>query len=874
MLALLGLLVAVAAALTPRITVLTSRYGLVADDNPEQARMLRFFERFGNPDAPVLVLSGGDAAERRALVDRLTRGLEADPLFHGRVLAKVGPAEVAEVLLLQRPELLAEVTGGLPPGLAPGPLLEAGLPAWLGAIEGQLQAGLDGDAPPQDPARAAEGLRGLARVAGTFDAYLAGEDVLSKALAEQAPQAPRSGQDEAGYVVTADGQHHVVSVFPEFPGAEVADLAPVIQRLKEIRDEAVAAGPPGLRADLTGLPAFAVEEQRLVTRGLFRSSLISGVAILLLCLGMFRSFRQTLLSLTPLLGGVAITLGGVYLIYGHLNLVTSSFVAVLLGLGIDFGVHMLHRFNEQRRGGDDVPAAIRGAVSHTGPAIVVGALVTVLAFVTTLNSRFTAFAELGVITILGLVFVVLTTLFALPSLLAIAGHTGLAAVRREPPGLRALAALVSRARVVLLVLGVAAAGVGAWGLTRIEFNGRYFDFLPPGHEGVLALDALEPDPLLSPVYANVAADSVEQARDLTAKLRALPEVAGVQTATDLLPPLDPTRLGALQAGLAKLGPAPDFRKLAARATKPEELSPKVKAIVDALDEVRFALEQGGQPTAPVDEALGAFRGLQRRLEGGDEALKARLAAVEPALADLLGRAWTTAAAVAARGEYRAGDLPPLFRTRFAARKGEGLALFVVPKESPYDHDKAVRFLDAVSALAPEVSGLAVNVDIHASMIMVDFRRSAIWAALLILIAVSVELRSLRDALLALVPTLLGWLWMLALMALVGQRFDVANIVSLPLVIGIGTAFGVHLVHRCRESERDYGVARLDDLVRSTGGAVLLSALTTIASFAALMFGDYGGMKSFGLVMVMGISSCLVASLLVLPSLLLVLRRAR
>jgi predicted RND superfamily exporter protein len=140
--------------------------------------------------------------------------------------------------------------------------------------------------------------------------------------------------------------------------------------------------------------------------------------------------------------------------------------------------------------------------------------------------------------------------------------------------------------------------------------------------------------------------------------------------------------------------------------------------------------------------------------------------------------------------------------------------------------------------------------------------------------VAFELRSLRDAALALVPTALGWLWMLGVMAVIDLHFNVANIIALPLVIGIGTAFGVHLMHRCQESAKKHGgVAKLDDLVRSTGGAVVLSALTTIASFAALMLGEYGGMKTIGLAMVLGITSCLIASLLVLPALLAVLKRA-
>lgn len=868
-----GLLVAASAVTLPQLRVSTSRYGLVSDENPDQARMLRFFERFGNPDAPVVVVSSERPEDSRAVVDRLIAGFEAVPELRGRVLARVGPSEVAEVLLLQRPEVLSQVTGNLPPDVALAPLVEGGLPAWFGAIEGQLQAGLDGEAAPQDPARAAEGLKQLGGMASTFDRYLAGEDLMRAAMQAQAGEAPARGRDEAGYIQTVDGKYHVVSVFPEFSGNEVSDFAPLIKQIHEVRDAALAAGPAGVRAEITGLPELASEEQKLVSRGLVQSSLWSGLAILVLCLVMLRSLRQTVLSLVPLLAGLALTLGAVYWIYGYLNLITSSFVSTLLGLGIDFGVHMMHRFNEQRRAGSSVAAAIREALMHTGPPIVVGALVTVLAFLTTLGSDFTAYAELGVITAVGLLFVVLATLFVLPSLLILAGKTGLAAVKKEPPMVHRLVGFVARARVFIVLLAVLGAVGGGWGLSRIAFNGRYFDFLPRNSEGVHALEALEGDPLMSPVYANAAADDVESARAKAEALRALPEVAGVQTATDLLPPLDPQRLAQLEA-IEKLGPLPDFARLAARHTTPEELLPKIKAIVDVLDEVRFALQQGGQPTEAVDQAQASFRALRERLEKAGPAERERLAAAEPQVADLLGRAWTTAKNVADRGSYAPSDLPQLFRTRFVARDGHGLALFVVPAVSPWDSASAEAFRDAVTSISPDASGLAINIELHSSMIVAGFRRAALWAALLILVVVTLDLRSLRDGALALIPTVLGWLWMLGLMAAVGRTFDVANIVSLPLVIGIGTAFGVHLMHRCQESEQHNSHARLDDLVRGTGSAVVLSALTTIASFASLTLSDYGGMKSFGSVMVMGISSCLVASLLVLPALLLMLGRVR
>lgn len=867
-----GALVAVAGYIASGLGVSTSRFGLVSAENPDQARMLRFYERFGNPDAPVMLISGGEPAQRQALVDAVTAKLAKDPELAGRVLAKVGPEEVAEVLLLQRPEALAEAVKGLPKGLPVADLIEGGLPAWFGALERQIQAGLDGDAPAQTPAQQAEGLRGLGRMASTFDRYLGGEDVLA-GLEAEAPAV--RGRDARGYLTTVDGQHHVVTMFPRFAGDEVTDVAPTVGRLEAIKAEVMASAPAGLALKITGLPALVVDEQKMLQRGMLKSSVASALAIVLLCLVMLRSLRQMIISQVPLIYGVALTLAFVRLAYSNLNLITSSFVAVLLGLGIDFAVHVIYRFNEERRAGADNRAAIEASVVHTGPAIVIGAVVTGVAFASTLLTEFTAYAELGLITVFGLVFMVLTSLLVLPALLLRRAGRGIADVKKEPPGFAALTNFIGRFRVPLLVLGLAGGVAGGVGLTRIGFNSRYFDFLPPSTESAQAIDILEADPLMSPVYANVTAPDIAAAQAMTTKLRALPEVGGVQTATDMLPVLDEPRLAALRGGLAALDRMPDFTKLAAQRTTPEQLAPKITAIVDALEEVRFGIEQAGQPTTDIDAAVAGFRAVGKRLAALDEAGKQRLADVGPKLGGLLGRALTTAKAVAERGSYSQADLPQLFRERFVARDGSAVALYVIPSGSAWDGPTGRAFHAAVAAIAPDVSGLAVNINLHETMIITGFRKAAALSAVLIFLVVMVQLRGLRDAALALLPTALGWLWMLGVMAAIGLNFNVANIVALPLVLGIGTAFGVHLMHRAQGSAAAHGgVARLDELIRGTGGAVVLSALTTIASFAALMLGDYGGQRLFGLTMVIGISACLLASLLVLPALLTVLGRAR
>lgn len=867
------LLIVGSGALIPGLSVSTSRYGLVSDDDPYQARMNRFFERFGRPDAPIMLISGGTPAERQAAVDRIRGELEGMPALAGRILARTGPADAAEVLALQKPEALAEALTQVPPGIDLATALEGGLPAWAGALAGQLTAGLDSEeAPVRSPEEAAAGLRGLASAADLLGTTIQGGDPLATmAIGEEFR---RSDVDERGYLITADGENHVITMFPELAGDEVTELRPLVESIRAARDRAMEGAPAGLSARLSGLPAISVDENDVLRRGLLVSSAASAIGILLLCLLLFRSLRQTILALMPLFGGTVISLGLVRLIVGELNIVTSGFISVLLGLGIDFSVHVVSRINEERRQGVAIEPAIREAVVQTGPGILSAAAITTVAFLATTTTDFTAYGELGVITSMGLAVIVVVTLVAFPALLK---KTTAPKNKASPeaPGMRALPGLLRRARWVVLIAAVGLGVAGGFALPKIGFNSRTFDFLPTSSESVSALAVLEPDPVMSPMYANVSAPSVAEARAMAEKLRAFKTVASVQTATDLLPPLTDERLAALRKVVGAFPRMPDFAVLEARRTTPEELAPKIGEIVDALDEIRFALRQAGQDTAAADEAHAAFTRLRDQLQGAGEAERARLAAIEPELARLLRPALTTAKAVAERGAYAPTDLPALLRRRFVSRDGESLALFVVPNGNPWLGTTAEPFTADVESVDPTASGLAIQTHIHEVMIIGGFRRAAAIAAGLVLLLLILDLRGLRGALFALVPTILGWLWMLALMAALGMSFNVANIVCLPLVLGIGTAFGVHMMHRADESAgRNGGHASLDDVVRGTGGAVIISALTTMVGFAALMLGEHGAMQSLGLSMVIGLGTCLVASVFVLPALLSLLGRAR
>ena len=372
------------------------------------------------------------------------------------------------------------------------------------------------------------------------------------------------------------------------------------------------------------------------------------------------------------------------------------------------------------------------------------------------------------------------------------------------------------------------------------------------------------------MFANLTADDLGQAREMTATLRGLDSVAGVQTPTDLLPALSPEQLGALRAGFAGLPHDPDFEKLAAQTTEPDALAAAATDVADALDEASAALSGAGRDATAADQAAAAFKGLAKRAKNLDEAGAARLAGLEARAAAVLGPAWTTARAVADRGAAAPTDLPPLFAERFVSGQTGRVALYVVPGGDFWDRDVARAFAADVFAVDAGASGLALDHVSHGDLVLDGFLRAAVIAAVLILVLLVGDFGGPRDALLALLPTLLGWLWMFGVMAVLNIPFNVANIVCLPLVLGIGVAFGVHFMHRVREDAE----GSLDTVLRGTGGAIAVAALTTMVGFAGLMMGRYGAQQSFGLVMVIGIGTCLLATVGVLPATLVALRRLK
>ena len=426
--------------------------------------------------------------------------------------------------------------------------------------------------------------------------------------------------------------------------------------------------------------------------------------------------------------------------------------------------------------------------------------------------------------------------------------------------------------VVLVALTLAGIGIAV----TPDYNPRFLEFLPASSEATQGLHALEEDGAMSPWFAWVTADDLDQARADAKALRSMDSVSRVDSPTDALPELTPERLADLRADFEGLERDPDWSKLESRERDPKALAKRALAIADALDEVGFVAEQNGRDITALTKASKAFADLKKRLEDTPEAsARATLTSIETDMARMLSRAWTGARVVAERGSWAVSDLPAMFRHRFVSKSGERVSLYVYPQlgiTSGADGNAAARhFAEQVESVDPQAGGQGMSLYHHNRMILAGFQRAAFFSLVLVLVLLLLDFGNLRQTLLTLVPVLIGMGWMIGLMAIFNIRLTVATIVVIPLTLGIGIDAAVHMMHRAELNARTHrGRARIREVVDGTGGAVVLSSVTTMVGFAGLLLGSHLGMVSLGKAMVIGVGCTLLSSILVLPALLVLI----
>jgi hopanoid biosynthesis associated RND transporter like protein HpnN len=621
----------------------------------------------------------------------------------------------------------------------------------------------------------------------------------------------------------------------------------------------VAPQFPELEVGLTGLPVLENDEMVASQADTNMASWLAlgGVAVLYLLV--FRGLRYPLLTIGTLLVGTVWALGWLTLTVGHLNILSATFVVMLVGMG-DYGVLWVTRYEQNRQAGADVRTALRRTAAGGGPSILTAATATALAFYAAMLADFQAVAELGWIAGSGVLLCAFSCFTVMPALLCLTDRRDLRDPISIPVSARAawLPGFTARPRLVLAVAGAVTIVLGVCA-TLVSYDHNLLHLQAKGLDSVKWEMTLIDHTAGASWHALSYAASAEDALALKARYEQLPEVSRVVEVASLVPREQDAKIDQLrdiqhrlrhlpERGVPIPRPIPDLRVL---RTEVDCLAGSLQPLADSsqqplLNDLRHSMlalrDKLGE--LPPDECAERLCNFEQRLAG-----------------DLLEDLHQLRDVSHPRSISLA-DLPESLRTRYVGKSGAWL-LRVFAKDCLWDHGPLENFVEKIRAVDPEATGKPFATLEGLRALKDGFQWAGLYALAAIVLIFLLDFRDLRHTIWALSPLLMGVVISLGIMGLCKQTLNPATIIAFPLILGVGAVYGVHVVH-------DYlvrGTTRRYTLSYLIGRAILVMAITNMISFGTLAVARHRGLSGLGFILTLGVGCCMLTALIFLPALL-------
>jgi hopanoid biosynthesis associated RND transporter like protein HpnN len=860
-----------------RLEYRTQRSDLMNPKKDYQKRWHAYLREFGDDDDMVVVVEGSNQARMRAALESLADGVRGNTAVFDRLFYKVDLQHLRpRALLFLPPEQIQSIQDNL---ARMGPLLSGpvGPLAWKGLTLVQLLKQAReraGKIDPSAPLEAADEqfltqlLSVVRSAAATVNDPAAYRNPWDSLLAR-----PPQQQDmlaEPQYFFPGDGSLAFLLVRPV---KDVKSFTPALASVSALR-ELVAARRvefPDLQFGLTGMPVLETDEMEASRRDTNLAGYLVFIGVASVYVVAFRGYRYPLLTVAALMAGTFWAMGWLAVTVGHLNILSSAFAVMLIGMG-DYGVFILTRYEDERRAGRDVLGATLTATASAGPSILTAAVGTALAFFAAMFADFTAAAELGWIAGWGIFLCAFACFTVLPALIVLTdrrrtvGTLGLitpAGERVEMPGPKPtvrpgawLPWLARRPRWVLAGGLVALVLLAVFG-GRVGFDHNLLHMQADGLESVRWEQRLIDRTAGASWCALSTARSPEEALVLKARYERLPEVSRVVEVASLVPAEQDHKLEQLADIQSRL------KGLPARGSTivPFPNSPR-----DVIREVNFLIGALG-PQAPVspqpilEQLVRSLTELRDRAATASSAvIQARLDEFGKRLAGDLLEDLHRLRDVSTPAKITLADLPTALRERFVGSSGKWLVQ-AYARDGLWDIGPLEQFVKQTRTVDGGATGKPFGTLEGLRAMQFGFARAGIYALLVIVLVLWVDFRTIGHTLLAMAPLAAGGIITLGVMGLTGVQFNPANMIALPLVVGVGVANGVHVLHDYRRR----GGKRAYTLAATTGLGVAAVSSTTALGFGMLMIARHKGLAGLGLVLALGVTSCMVAALVFLPA---------
>ena len=695
--------------------------------------------------------------------------------------------------------------------------------------------------------------------------------VAVKSLSEIFTPTVEGVSHEAAAMLSDDASHLLITLKPRFPSAHGTAYCDLVTDLSRTTLDSFDLEARGVSYGLTGNYVYNSSTIAVIYDDMFLTTVISAVGVLVIFLLAFGSIYYSIIAVIPLLLSVLLTMAWAKLAMGGFNMVTTFLPALVLGMGIDYGIHMISRYAEERGKGKSLNHALRTAVIQKGKASFIAAVTTALVFVGLLTAKSRALFEMGAISAAGIIAAFLVTIFLLPALITLSNYLfhsrhrlGVAsrAARLQP----AFRVVTGKARAVAVIVIVATFFV-AFQAVRTEFEFTSTDLVPMESSQVVAEELATEFGSSTNMALGIGftfyAESEQQLTEIVDAVAGHELVLAVSSARDLLP----VNLTDQQQLLKELDIAEFVSQL---ELIDRSLADRDEAIAVSEDLIaQFSLIQlvtgvAGYPgltedTRYVQEQLFDIR---KELSGiNAEAVRDDIAALRSALVILEGNL----------AQLR--DLPPVetllrdilmgvpeqIRSSYMLADGR----FVVQtriSEDAYNAENLVAFREFAGTISDDFFGIPLVAAKLEEYMKRDYTVSTLLALFLIVITLWRSTRKVRHALLAASPLVLGYVWMLGGMRLLDINFSFLSIMISPLLIGVGVDNGIHILHRYLEEREISADGAIERAASMTAVPIIVTSLTTILVFTSLLLARTPGLRELGSTAILGLGFCLLFSL--------------
>jgi predicted RND superfamily exporter protein len=706
------------------------------------------------------------------------------------------------------------------------------------------------------------------------------------------------------YMFSLDNSMSLIMVASAIPMDDAGHL-PFLDRRIETLLAPLAEQYPDVKIERTGMTAVGRDEMDSVGPYTMVITLAAFLMIFLLLIWNFRSVLVPVLALVPIVLGIIWTIGIIAITLGEMNLITMMIMAVLLGLGIDFSLHIATRFHEERTAGKSIEDALYCALAETGKGVLTGALTTAAAFYALMIAQTKGISQFGFCSGTGVIVTLVAVFWVLPSLLAFVAlrkqkKSGKGRVKAQnsvkAQNFTLLGDVAVGMRrfyipVILVVLALTIGGI--WAGMNLDWEWNFNKLEPAGIRSVTLQDDIIDKFKLSISMSMMTANSIEESRELRDAFKSKGIVGDVDDISLWVsrPDFEESRphLARLRESVAVERPEISFMddtvaEDSAAADSGDEfvalpLEDRRAMLADEIDRLwaNIVEMQALSFTGGQDRVVEKTTQLVATRETRDSGLLLQI--VDRFLEDdniswdtfdgfaqQFGQALHAQATRMAQGDAAVTEdmIPGDIRSKYISKTGTaGYLLQILPKRNLYEKEDLELFQEVVSKISPNVTGtpqMILNMNLET---LKEGKMAALAAIIVILIVLLIDFRKHPlVAGLAFLPLISGTALMLGGMWLLGEKFNYMNMIALPVIIGIGVDDGVHFFHRYIQE----GKGGLHRAVTSVGRAMLMTSLTTMIGFGSLMFYLMQGMASFGLALFLGVGMCFIVTITLLPAL--------